>query len=90
MMIGNDGAEIRNQNKEKEKNISFIEETSAQDEPNTPSETEDSANEAEIYATEMVKMYQPYKCTLLKPQKLATPKLESQHIFILLMLQKSI
>nr|CAD1830253.1 unnamed protein product [Ananas comosus var. bracteatus] len=43
-------------NKGKEKNISFVEESSAQDEPNESDETEDSADEAEIYAAEIVNM----------------------------------
>lgn len=39
----------KNWNKEKEKNILFIEETSAQDRSNTSDEKEDSADEAEVY-----------------------------------------
>nr|CAD1840704.1 unnamed protein product [Ananas comosus var. bracteatus] len=61
-------------NKEKEKNISFVEESSAQDEPNTSDETKDSADETEIYAAEMVKNHQPYKCALLRPAKTSEAK----------------
>lgn len=74
MIIGHDGAEIRN-GIGKEKNISFIDETSAQDEPTTFSEIEESTDEAKIYAAEMIKNRQPYKCALLKPAKASEAKM---------------
>nr|CAD1817785.1 unnamed protein product [Ananas comosus var. bracteatus] len=40
----------------KEKNISFLKESSAQDEPDMSDETKDSTEETEIYAAEMVNM----------------------------------
>lgn len=58
-MIDQDEAEIRNEIKKKKKNISFIEETLAQDELNTSNETEESVDEAEVYAAKMVKNRQP-------------------------------
>lgn len=42
-------------NKRKEKNLCFIKEGSAQDESNTSSKSEDSADEADVYVAEMVK-----------------------------------
>nr|CAD1820391.1 unnamed protein product [Ananas comosus var. bracteatus] len=56
-------------NKGKEKNISFFEESSTHEEPNSSEEAEDSADEVEICAAEMVRNSQPYKCALLKPAK---------------------
>uniref|UniRef100_A0A6V7QW47 Uncharacterized protein n=1 Tax=Ananas comosus var. bracteatus TaxID=296719 RepID=A0A6V7QW47_ANACO len=57
-----------------EKNTSFLEKSSAQDESNMSNETEDSADKVEIYSAEMVKYRQPYKCALLKPAKSSEAK----------------
>nr|CAD1829471.1 unnamed protein product [Ananas comosus var. bracteatus] len=43
--------------------------SSAHEEPNSSEEAEDSADEVEVYAAEIVKSRQPYKCALLKPAK---------------------
>lgn len=73
-MISHDGVKTRNGAKEKRKNISFIEKTAAQDESNISSEIENSTDEFEIYAAEMVKNHQPCKCTLLKLVKAGEAK----------------
>nr|CAD1821651.1 unnamed protein product [Ananas comosus var. bracteatus] len=72
--IGLDGAEIKIGVKEKEKNVSFLEESSAQDQSDMSEETEDSADEAEIYVAEMVKNRQLYKYAVLKLAKSSEAK----------------